>query len=72
MYGSHLTLPSASLVIGEDPNLSEAIIDDELLSNLHDNKAKNVPYAAKNKKQLQTKLEQRGFEKEAIERLLSL
>jgi hypothetical protein len=31
-------------------------------------KAKNVPYASKNKKELQTKLEERRFKKEEIER----
>lgn len=45
-------------LICDDANFSEAIIDDELSKYLRDNRAKYVPhYAPKNKKELQTKLE---------------
>ena len=53
-------------------NFNEAIIDDHKLTTyLRVRNAMNVPYyVPKNEKELQTKLEQRGFRKEEIKRLL--
>jgi uncharacterized protein YjbI with pentapeptide repeats len=62
-----------SFPLSRDANFdSESIIDDKRLSmHFHNSNAKNVPPAAKDKKELRKKLEKRGLEKENVNEYLS-